>query len=73
MSACVLYNELERTCTSRVPAEEKFSDLIINKDEEAVWESTEPPGRPVDKTREQRDENIVKSSGCRPDDSGDAL
>lgn len=31
--------------TSRVPAKEKFSDLIINEDEETVWECTKPPGR----------------------------
>lgn len=40
--------------TSRVPAEEKFSDLIIDEDEETVGESTEPPGWPVDKKGEQR-------------------
>lgn len=57
--ACLLCNELNTIRTSRVPAEEKFSDLIINEDEETVGESTEPPGRPVDKRREKRGLNII--------------
>lgn len=47
---------LKTLLTSRVPAEEKFSDLIINKDEETIGESAEPPGWPVCKRREQRNE-----------------
>lgn len=41
------------TPTSRVPTEKKFSDFIINKDEETIGECTKPPGRPVDKTKEE--------------------
>ena len=42
----------ETTLTSRVPTEEKFSDLIINKDEKTVGECAKPPGRSVGMTRE---------------------
>lgn len=40
--------------TSWVPAEEKFPDLIINKDEKTIGKSTKPPGRPVGETKEQQ-------------------
>lgn len=33
--------------TSGVSAQDEFSDLIVNKDEETVWERTEPPTGPV--------------------------
>lgn len=32
--------------TSRISTKDEFSDLIINKDEEAVGESAEPPAGP---------------------------
>ena len=32
--------------TSGVPADEEFSDFIIDKDEETVGERAQPPGRP---------------------------
>lgn len=40
--------------TSRVPAEDKFSNLIIYKDEKTIGKSTKPPARPVGKTRKQK-------------------
>lgn len=35
-----------RSPTSRVPAKDEFSDLIVDKDEETVRERAEPPARP---------------------------
>lgn len=32
--------------TSGAPAEDEFSDLVVNKDDETVRESAEPPGGP---------------------------
>jgi len=34
--------------TSGVPADEEFSDFIIDEDEETVGEGAEPPARPGD-------------------------
>lgn len=45
--------------TSRVPAEDKFSNLIIYKDEKAIRESTKPPAWPVGKTRKQKGFKII--------------
>lgn len=47
-----MYLKKEKVLTSRVPTEEKFSDLIINKDEKTIGESTKPPGRPVGRERQ---------------------
>ena len=44
----------ETTLTSRIPADEQFSDFIINKDEKTIWECTEPPAGSVDKRRSRR-------------------
>lgn len=38
--------------TSRVPAKDEFSDLIVNKDEETVRECAEPPAGPGLQTME---------------------
>ena len=51
---------VKQILTSRVPTEEKFSDFIINKDKETIGECTEPPARPVGKTREEQGLKIIK-------------
>lgn len=39
--------------TSWVPAQDEFTDLIVNKDEKAVGKGTEPPEDPEEEHRAQ--------------------
>ena len=42
--------------TSGVPADEEFSDFIVDKDEETVGERAQPPGRPEGGEEEEEEE-----------------
>lgn len=44
--------------TSGVPAKDEFSDLVVNEDEEAVGERTEPPAGP-EREQEPRSEQEI--------------
>lgn len=42
--------------TSGGPPQNEFTDLIINEDEETVWEGTEPPHEPERKKKKEKEE-----------------
>lgn len=41
------HTEEQQILTTRVASDNELSDFIIHEYQEGVWESTEPPGRPV--------------------------
>ena len=56
ISCRVCVRSLQRAAvvqTSGVPADEEFSDFIIDEDEETVGERAQPPGRPEEEEGEE--------------------